>query len=291
MKKVLVIFLIFSGAILNAQDSLLDALEEETQDMSYKVEAIFKGTRLINGHSIETRKKGNLDFLISHRFGTVNSGAYNLFGLDQSNVRIGFDYGITDNINAGFGRNSFQKTFDGYLKYRLVGQKTKGGSPVAVTALASMAIKTLKDPVFEDVIDFSNRLTYAYQVLLARKISPKLSLQLMPTMVHFNALQPEQKTHDIFAGGVGGRVKLTQRLSLNMEYYHQFNTLVTGMQNSLAVGFDIETGGHVFQLHLTNSRAMIEKGFITETTDDFFNGDIRFGFNIARTFQLGNSKE
>jgi hypothetical protein len=271
---------------LQAQDDLMEIIEKETEPQSDYTESTFKGTRLINGHSIETRKKGVLDVIISHRFGRVNSGAYELFGLDESNVRLGVDYGITDRFNAGFGRNSFEKTYDGFLKYKILRQQA-GSVPISVVTFSSAALKTLKTGNPGGEPDVSSRLTYSYQAIIARKFSPSFSLQISPTIVHRNAVVEQQDPNDIYALGAGGRIKLTKRLSLNAEYYYQFNTIENStIRNSVAIGFDIETGGHVFQLHFTNSRAMNEKGFITETTGDFFEGDIHFGFNISRTFQL-----
>jgi hypothetical protein len=289
MKKALLILLVLAANTLAAQDDLLDLLDEATPEQTYLVEATFKGTRLINGHSIETRRKNNLDFLISHRFGKINGGAYELYGLDQSNVRISFDYGVTDRFNIGVGRNSFEKTYDGYLKYRLLRQSSGAKAmPLSVTLFTSTALRTLKDATFDPVTGFTDKLAFSSQVLIARKLNSNVSLQLMPTLVHFNTIKPEQINNDIYALGAGGRFKLTQRLSVNMEYYHQFNRLITGSENVIAVGFDIETGGHVFQIHFTNSQSMVEKGFIAEGQNNFWGGDIHFGFNISRTFQLGN---
>jgi hypothetical protein len=281
----LVILLMLPVWNLLAQEDLMDILDKETKQETNFTEQTFKGTRLINGHSIETRKKGVLDVIISHRFGRLNSGAYELFGLDESNVRLGVDYGIMDRLNAGVGRNSFEKTYDGFLKYKIVRQQK--GMPVSVVGFSSIALMTQKtgDPAGEP--DLDSRLTYSYQVIIAKKFSPSFSFQISPTLVHRNAVPEELDPNDIYALGAGGRIKLTKRLSLNAEYYYQFNRAENSpIQNSVAIGFDIETGGHVFQLHFTNSRAMNEKGFITETTGDFFNGDIHFGFNISRTFQL-----
>lgn len=269
-----------------AQQDLMDVLDKETENQTLFTEQTFKGTRLINGHSVETRKRGVLDVIIGHRFGRLNSGAYELYGLDESNVRLGADFGLTDRFNIGVGRNSFEKTYDGFLKYKFLWQRS-GGAPVSIVGLTSAALKTLKtgDPAGEP--DFSDRMTYCYQVIIAKKFTPAFSFQISPTVVHRNSVIEEQDPNDIYALGAGGRIKLTKRVSLNAEYYYQFNTIANSpIQNSLAIGFDIETGGHVFQLHFTNSRAMNEKGFITETTGDFFDGDIHFGFNISRTFQL-----
>ena len=194
-------------------------------------------------------------------------------------------YGITDQLYVGVGRSSFEKTYDGFVKYRLLRQRTgENPFPVSVTAFSSMTIKTLKidgeDPEFND------KLAYTFQLLAARKFGSSVSIQLMPTYVHFNTISADESQNGLFSLGAGGRVKLSNRIALNLEYYYQIDELRNDTHNALAIGFDIETGGHVFQLHFTNSRAMIEKGFIHETSDDFFDGDIRFGFNITRAFQL-----
>lgn len=286
MTRYIFCLLLLLPSAIWAQEDLLAILDEETEEVETKVEAIFKGTRLINGHTVETRDRNNLDFIISHRFGRLNGGAYEFFGLDQSNVRLGLDYGLTDNINLGIGRSSFEKTFDGYFKYAFVHQTSgKRNVPVSATLLSSISIKTLRQREFKE-LTFSQKIAYTHQVLIARKFSSAFSMQVMPTLIHFNAIEPTDERNNVFAAGIGGRIKLNKRVSLNAEYYYQFQRKDPLSKNVIAIGFDIETGGHVFQLQLTNAQAMIEKGFLAETTGDFFNGDIHFGFNISRTFQL-----
>lgn len=293
MKTLLLTVLFFAGVFcaVAQDDNLMDLLEEEVEESPVFVEQTFKGTRLINGHSVETRDRGVLDFIISHRFGRLNSGGYHFFGLDDSNIRLGLDYGVVDRLNVGVGRNSFEKTFDGFIKYKLVRQRkaSAGNVPVSVVGLASVALKTLKDANNE--FDFSQGLAYTYQAIIARKFSPSVSFQFSPTIIHRNVVLETADANVVYALGAGGRVKLTTRISFNAEYYHQFDRPANSMMHdAVAVGFDIETGGHVFQLHFTNSRAMIEKGFITQTDGDFLEGDIHFGFNISRTFQLNEKR-
>lgn len=282
----LILSLLFLTSTFAQEDDLLSMLEDEQEETTNITSATFKGTRIINGHSVETRKKGVLDFIISHRFGEINSGAYNFFGLDQANFRLGFEYAITDRLYVGIGRNSYEKTYDGFVKYRLL-QQSSGlkNMPVSITTFSSMSVKTLKTSDYD--YSFIDRLTYVHQLLIARKFSSKLSLQIMPSFVHFNTIQPEQNGNDQFSIGMGGRLKLTKRVSVNVEYHHQLTKLSDDTYNAIAVGVDIETGGHVFQLQFTNATSMIEKGFISETRNNFFAGDIHFGFNISRTFQLG----
>ncbi|MEM6264784.1 MAG: DUF5777 family beta-barrel protein [Bacteroidota bacterium] len=290
MRQFLIFSLIFGliGACFSdvkAQDDLLDMLKADEPAEVNITTATFKGSRLINGHSIMTRRKGSLEFLIAHRFGRLNTGAYELFGLDNANVRFGLEYGILDQLTVGFGRNSFEKTYDGFVKYAVIRQQHgKRNIPLSVTVLSSIAINTLRNEVLDRDLDFTERLAYTFQGLIARKLSEGVSLQLIPSVVHFNTVSSTQE-NDLYALGAGGRVKLTKRLSLNAEYYYRFTERdFNDLQDPIAIGIDLETGGHVFQLQFTNSRSMVEKGFIRETNGDFFNGDIHFGFNITRTF-------
>jgi hypothetical protein len=286
MKKIIVtIFVVLISINIPAQD-LLDILDSETPKTDNIVTATFKGTRILNGHSIENRKDKELEFIISHRFGRINLGFDELFGLDKSNIRFALEYGVNNNLTAGLGRSSFEKTYDGFLKYSLLKQKTGANSfPFAVSLFGSVAVKTLKDYDPADKRTFAESLFYVGQVLIAKKVSPSFSFQLTPTYVHRNTVRIAADPHDIFALGVGTRMKLTKRVSFNSEYYFAFDESKSiDARNSLAFGIDIETGGHVFQLILSNAITMIEKSFITENTGDFFSGDIHFGFNISRTF-------
>jgi Membrane bound beta barrel domain (DUF5777) len=305
MKTIFLILTFVGISILSvhAQDDLMKMLEEESKKEKKKdyATATFKTSRLINGHSIENAAAGVLDFKISHRFGMVNKGGYELFGLDQATMRMGLDYGISDRLMIGVGRSTFQKQYDALGKFKILRQ-SKGGrwsSPISISAVSTVMLKTLKweDPTRKNY--YTSRLSFAHQLIIARKFSEGLSLQLMPSYVHYNLAQGATDPNDIFAMGVGGRIKLSKRLSFNAEYYHVLplsfvegeGYMIPGTKNSLAVGFDIETGGHVFQLHFTNSTGMTEKTFITETTGDFFKGDIHFGFNVSRVFTIKEKRK
>lgn len=267
-----------------AQDefSLLSLVQEEP--MPEKVDAIFKTSRIINLPSIEMTPAGVLDVKISHRFGTLQQGAYDLFGLDNASIRLGAEYGIHPNLMIGFGRSGYEKTYDGYLKYRWLDQtKGKGAFPFSAAAFIGTSINTLKN----DNWDLTDRTTFVFQLILARKFSNQLSLQLSPTLIHRNLVATAAEKNTVPAIGIGGRFKLSNRVSLNLEYTLVFNNFLADRYvNSFSVGFDIETGGHVFQLHFTNAIAMMEKGYFVETYDTWKDGGVRFGFNIARVFTL-----
>ncbi len=287
MRKFFILLMLIPLAGI-CQDDLLKELEQGDKPEKEYVTATFKGSRLVNGQSVETRHKRELEFIFAHRFGRVNDGIYELFGLDQAYVRIGLEYGITDRISAGFGRNSVDKTMDTYLRYKLLRQTVAGEMPVSITAFGNAAVKT--SPKKEDAgydITLQDRMSYTAQLLIARKFTPALSLQLMPSFVHKNQVDQSIEKNDQFALGIGGRIKVSKSVSLNSEYYYRFDVPEGNpYYNSLGFGVDIETGGHVFQLVLTNTRGLTERAFITETEGDFFSGDIHLGFNVTRTFQF-----
>ena len=281
MKRILLI-LLFSPVIIFAQDDLMQLLND---DSNYIITSTFKGVKIVNSQSVELVSKGDLTFLIQHRFGTLNSGAYNLYGLDNAQVRFGFDYGVNDWSSIGLGRSSFLKTIDANAKIKLVSQsKGENFFPFSIVWYSSAFFKQAiwKDMKADDYL-FSDQMSYAYQVLVARKITSALSVQLSPTLVHNNIVNQDE-AHDLLSVGLGARHKLTSRISLNAEYFLQLKK--ENSVNPLSLGIDIETGGHVFQFHLSNSAAMFERAFIHETNGEWSNGDIYFGFNISRVFTL-----
>jgi hypothetical protein len=290
----------------SAQDDLLSLLDaEQAKEPTYTI-ATFKASRLINGQTIETISKNHLNFWISHRFGAVNSGFIaNFFGLDEAKIRLGLEYGLTDRWLVGAGRSSLEKTYDLYTKYKVLRQSNT--VPVTVTAMAGWGINTMPSGYLMESgspMKFNNnieRYSYWSQVLVARKFNEKLSLQLMPTLIHVNKVEDPSIPNQVFALGAGGRYKLSQRITLSAEYYYTLRELEEDedddddggngsfpypYRNALSFGVDIETGGHVFQFHLTNARGMVEKQFVGQNVGAWDKGDIFYGFNIARTFSL-----
>jgi hypothetical protein len=272
----------------NTGDDLSKLLDEAVtnQDEIQYATASFKTTRLINGHSSEQVHAGVLDMRISHRFGFVNGGTYTFFGLDNATMRMALEYGAFPWLTVGLGRSTYEKTYDGFLKARIARQASgKRAFPITLNYMSSMAIKTIKFADPNKVNYKTSNYYYTHQLILARKFSDAFSFLVAPTLVHRNLVQDSTQNHDLFSIGMGGRIKLTKRISFNAEYYHQLNK-PDGTSNCLSFGFDIETGGHVFQLTLSNSAAMIERGFIHETTGLWGNGDIVTGFCISRNFTL-----
>jgi hypothetical protein len=276
------------------QDDLMNLLGDQPKTIDYTY-ATFKTTRIINVQSVENPAQGVLMFMIQHRFGKVNSGGYEFFGLDQATIRLGLEYGITKRLSVGVGRSSYQKTYDGFLKYKFLRQSTGlRRMPVSLSGYFSTAITSLKwaDMGVENRTNyFSSRVSYTYQILVARKFSNSISAQLIPSLIHKNLVPSGQDKNDIFSVGVGGRVKLTKRMSVNAEYFYTPTSQISyDFNQPLSIGVDIETGGHVFQLHFSNAQAFFDRGFITETNGKWSKGDIYFGFGISRVFTIVKPK-
>lgn len=265
-------------------------LDDGPKKKSY-VTATFKSTHLIDGHTVENLGAGVLDFRISHRFGELNGGFHSFFGLDDANTRLGFDYGVTNWLMVGVGRSTFDKEYDGSVKIKLLRQTTDNRMPITLSYMGDISISDRDAPALDSgqTYHFSNRMYFVNQLLIARKFNNWLSLQLMPTLIHYNLVQKTSDPNDVFSLGVGGRVKVSNRVAITGEYYYVFNPM-EGYNNALSFGVDIETGGHVFQLVFSNSRNLTERSFIGQTTGTWDNGDIHFGFNISRVFTIKKPK-
>ena len=285
---------------------IMSRLEKDPKKTEYTT-ATFKSTRVITGHSVENIGKGVLDVRILHRFAPLNRGSYDLFGFDIASMRMGFDYGITNNIMVGVGRSTWQKTYDAYVKVRILRQSTGARNmPITLSYIPTVAVRTEKlklDTLGERILPgLGDRTSFTQQLIIGRKFSKSFSMQLMPTFIFGqnrvdsiskytldkdNIIKGPRRDN-IFALGVAGRLKISKRVSLNAEYYYQFvDHKPKSNYNSVAFGVDIETGGHVFQVHLTNSNGMSEKLLIADTDDKWKFGYLRLGFNISRVFNVG----
>ena len=271
--------------------SLLSLIEND-DEINY-TKYSFKTNRIINLHSLENTAAGVMDMKISHRFATIDEGIYNLFGIDQATIRIGLDFGLTDQLSVGVNRNSVKKAFDGFVKYKFLRQSTgKRNMPISAALVVGAAIETQKpdDPTRENY--FSSRLFYTSQLIIGSKLNDYVTLELVPSYVHRNLVKTTDEKNDVYAMGIGGRIRLTRRMTINAEYVYVLpNQLASNFKNSLSVGLDIETGGHVFQLHFTNSTSMSEYGFITQTENNWGKNAVRFGFNVSRVFTIWDPKK
>lgn len=283
MKTIVSFSFLFILGNISAQDNLESLLGSVNSDSL--VINTFKSTRIVNNHSVELFSPKKLDLRISHRFGLLNSGFYELFGLDQAKIRIGLEYGLVNNCMVGIGRSTFNKSYDGYLKYVFLKQ-SKGikNQPFSLVYLSSFNLNTLRKS--QSDYPFLGRLSYANQLMIASKISSQFSIQVMPTIIHWNMVENNNQQNNIFILGAGFRYLITKSVSINSEYFYRFLHNSSDYYNSFSIGLDIETGGHVFQLHITNSMGMDEASFMTRTYNSWSSGGIHFGFNISREFNL-----
>jgi hypothetical protein len=287
-KLVLGLLLITFSRMGYAQDDLLSLVSKSDTIKRERVTNAFKSSRVINGHSMEFLGKGVLDFRILHRFGEVSSGVSNLFGLDQASMRIGLDYGILNNLTVGFGRSNIGKELDGFIKFCPVFQsKGPGSFPFSIVLVSGVTLGTQSWSDTSRKNYFSSRMAFYNELILGRKFSDRFSLQLSPVFIHRNLVQLATEENDVYALGVGARFKLTKRIAFVADYHYIAKGLDKNIyKDPLSVGFDIETGGHVFQLHFSNATGMNEKAFITNTTGDWGKGEVRFGFNLSRVFTV-----
>lgn len=287
-------FTLVMAAAAHAQDDLLGSLIDSVAEKNQDVFATFKTTRIVNSHSVETVKKRGLDFRVTHHFGDVAGeagGVHTFYGLDQAaDIRIAFEYGINDRMTVGAGRSKIGEILDGYLKYRLITQTQDNKVPVSATFLANTAFTPQRN-ISGEYDKAAHRVSYTYQLFVARKFSQKLSLQLMPAFLHRNFIFNPLDRHDLFSVGVGGRLKLTKRFALLADYFYTFSELRQGDNSGyyapLGLGVEIETGGHVFHMFFTNNAGIIENAFLPNTASSWSRGEFKFGFNISRTFTLG----
>jgi len=291
LQATLVAILVTPGLFAQDQD-LLKLLGNDEKPKKERIKYAFKSPRVINSHSIEFLNPGTMDLRILHRFGQLDQGYKNFFGLDQASMRLGFDFGILHNLMAGVGRSTYKKELDAYIKYAPVRQSTGPWSAPVTVALVSgitMDGQTWADPSRKNF--FTSKLAYYFQAIIGRKFSETFTLQVAPTMVHKNIVPLETDPNNIYALGVGGRIKLSKRIAFTWDYTHVIIGMTdSGYYHPLSVGFDIETGGHVFQLHFSNATGMNERAFITETTGQWGKAEVRFGFNLSRVFQVKKNK-
>jgi len=292
IQAIFFILTVFSSQLF-AQD-LMDMLDKGSTPQTNYAYATFKTTRVVLGQSIESPAKGTLQFLVEHNFGKLNEGAYAMWGLDQSTVRLGLEYGIKDWLSVSMGRSSYQKTFDGSVKVKILRQSTGARNmPFSMSLYGGTMLNSLKWTDQTRKNYYTSRLSYLAQVLIARKFSNAFSVQLTPTYIHKNLVPLRTDRNDQLSIGIGGRYKVAQRTSLNAEYFYQIPGFINSdpvsgaeYRNCLSVGVDLETGGHVFQFRLTNAQPMFERAFITETTSKWSDGGIFLGFTINRVFTI-----
>lgn len=295
-KHIFASLFLMSSSIAFAQDTDPMQLLMEMNPIEKKepVIATFKGTRLINQHTIEVGGKRTLDYRIAHRFGPFNSGSYDFWGLDGgASIRMSLEYSYDGRLQVGLGRTSIEKTYDGYLKYRLLRQTNTNSMPISITLFSGAYYTNLKGSAtlisgIDKYKNSSSRFSFTHQIMIARKFNENLSMQLTPSMVHFNQVDKISDKNDTYALGFLGRYKFTKRAAITFEYMARLNKFTRGTDyyDSMGIGLDIETGGHVFQIHLTNSLGITENQFIPRTADSWADGGMRLGFNISRAFTL-----
>lgn len=294
MKK-FTLFFFFLPLGLFSQNDLLNELESEVV-MDKTVVAAFKGLKVVNFESTKLADSKDFYFIVAHRFASVENGFNDFFGLDNAVTQLKFIYGFNDWLNIGAARSSFQKKYGIHVKYRLMPQEIDG-FPVTLVGYHLVTANTSLEKDQYANLEFIDRLSYTSQLLMSKKFNESFSVLLAPTFIHENlatrsreiledgtTLNYDEDSNQ-YAIGLGGRYKISTRVSINADYgIHLNRNKNSSFKNPLSVGVDIETGGHVFQMHFTNAQAMFEEGFIVQGQGNWAEGDFFFGFNISRVF-------
>lgn len=310
IKKLLllsVVFLVQTVFLFAQDDDLLKMVEDTvTKKKSEKVYASFKSTKLINAQTIETVAKNELDFRITHRFGNLatSGSVHTMWGFDEAqDIRYSFDYGIVNSLNVGFARSKDRELLELYGKWRMLTQTTDNKIPVSVAVYSSSGFSPMKEAVFykgvEPAIEkkLIHRFSYFSQVIIARKFTNWLSLELVSGYHHRNFIRADvntsngkEETNGLITFGGGGRVKITRSISIVADYYYVLSDFRKQNPNPyyhpLAIGIEIETGGHVFHINVCNNRSISENGLIPNTQDTWTKGQYKLGFNISRVFNF-----
>jgi hypothetical protein len=294
---ILLAFLILSTRLVaqatNATDSLFNSMNGDNKKENVP---IFETSRLILSQSAETVKKNNLNFIVIHRFGDLfgsgGGGKYD-FGLDDvADVYIGFEYGLTNDLNIDFGRSTIPSPgglFNLELKYAALHQTNDGSSPLAITLVGESDLRA-----YNSYPSFGDRLSFFGQVIFARKFSHSFSLQIAPSIMQDNQPIPNLPGNEetFMSVSASARLKISKLMGIVVDYAHPFSAYrdAHAFSDPLGVGVQITTGGHVFTLNVSNSRAVSEISYLSNTTSDFLKGQYRLGFTISRMFDF-NHKE
>ena len=276
------LFLLFPVLIQAQEDDLFKGIDNDSSKVEF--ESAFQSLKIINLESTKLAAKGDFYFIVAHRFGSIENGFENFFGLDDANTQLKFLYGVSKWLTIHVSRSGFQKTYEGALKYRLMPQEVNG-FPFSIVGFSSLAVNTELDEVVLPKLKFENRLNYTTQLLVSRRFSNKLSIELAPTFFHENYVANDLQNNSQFALGMGGRYKISKRVALTMDYAAHLNRASNSLANNpLSIGADIETRGHIFQLHFTNAQGMNETAYLGNGYGDWSKGNIYFGFNLVRVF-------
>lgn len=284
----------------NPADSLLNSI---STDSTKQVVDGFRSTRLILSQTTETVKKNTLNFQVIHRFGDFagkQGGTPLFYGLDDvADVYIGFEYGITDNLSVDFGRSTIGSLNQGLqytpgglvdleLKYAILHQTTDNSTPVSLTVLGQTGVSA-----YGYYNTFSDRLSYFGQVIISRQFGSKFSLQVSPGFVQENSTYTALGGNEanFFSLSTAARLKISKHMNLIVDYAHPFSTYRQNnkaFSDPLGFGIEVETGGHVFTLNISNARAVQEINYLSNTTSDYGRGQYRIGFTISRIFDFNH---
>ncbi|HKL67636.1 MAG TPA: DUF5777 family beta-barrel protein [Bacteroidales bacterium] len=269
--------------------------QEEEED--YPVMYTFETSILADNQTVMTPYKGMMEFEIHHRFGLVTNGHQSLFGIySPSNIRLGLNYGVTDRLMIGAGATKDLNFWDLQGKYAILQQTESGAMPVSLSYYGNIGVEARADNNFgpSEEFKFYHKMSYFHQLIVARKFSETISLQLAPTFIWFNAVETGYNNAN-FGLHAGGKWTFVPTHSLIFEYDYLFTPPDTdpdgdGTDNfertlpQIVVGWEKGTATHAFQLFFANYKAIIGQRNFVYNKNDFWEGEFLVGMNVTVRF-------
>jgi len=266
-----------------SQENLLEELENKSENKTTNKVSAFKGIKVVNNQSTKQAGEEELYLYVSHRFGSIKGGIKTLFGLDIANTKIELLYGVSNNIQIGFSRESLKKIYSLNTKYRVTEQNSK--FPFNSSLYFSYNYNSsLSEEIYTTLSNYDRNIFFG-QLLMSKSLGNKLSIQLSPSFAKkgFNETIFEEENNFIL--GIASSYRITSRLAFNIEYSANLDRpKISPFNDVLSFGIDIETGGHVFQLLFSNTQTIDNVSVMTDAEGSWKEGKIYFGFNVLRVF-------
>ncbi len=281
-----VLFLLTLSCVQAQDEDTKDDTKKEEQSDKKPAKPAFESAQLMDLQSVLVPTAKTFEFNIQHRFGTVENGISDVYGMyGTANIRLGFSYTPMKNLSVGFGYTKFKHQLDLNLKYSILRQRKDWSIPVSVTYFGNTAMDTREnDNIEKDV----HRLSFYHELSIATRLNSKISLQVTPSFTHYNAVDSLYK-NDMIAVAIAGRYKFSPQGSIMISYVQQLTNHSDPnftLRPGFTIGYEVATSGHAFQIFFTNFQGILPQENISYNTYDFFKGEFLIGFNITRLWNF-----
>lgn len=295
--SILALLILFSAPSMAQEETKVEGTEEKKEEDGNKpVRPHFESSWIIDNQTVSMRQKGTFEFMIQHRFGSVSSGLDDLYGLYlPSNIRLGFNYTVFDKLGfgairgplaIGFGSTKDNRILDFNLKYGILTQTRNGRIPISVSYYVNTAMETVKSKSELPNGNTSDRYSYFHQLLISRRLGSKFSLQIAPSVSHYNTVEPEMQ-NDHFAVSASARFKFSTSgaFIVNIDQPITKHKLYNPHPN-FGFGIEMGTSAHSFQLFATTYSAIVQQRNNVFNYNNPWGDGFLIGFNIDRLWNF-----